>query len=352
MQLHINPHDGRPVYRQIERQIAAAIAERRLRPGETLLPEREMAARLVVSPASVRKAYERLQTDGLCRRTAADGLRVLAAGSGPGPSGRAARALARRKRELLAEELESARAAQQRLLPPSHLEEGPWVVEARSYPAGTLSGDFYDVFGLDDGGLGVVVADVVGKGLAAGLLMAAAKSMLGFMTRGREAGAVLTRLNRQLRPLLARREFIALAYARLDPQQGIVELANAGLPEPYLLGSGGQVKSLPVPGPRLPLGLREQVRYATARYRNAPGDRLLLTTDGIPEARDPEGEPVGYEGFAKLIRSMPRAVVPSRGSSAPARWLDQLLDRVRDRTSPLPEDDWTAVLVERRGAAR
>ena len=66
MQLHINPHDEAPVYRQIQRQIATAIAERRIHPGELLQSQEDLATQLAVSPSAVRKAYEELRSDGLC----------------------------------------------------------------------------------------------------------------------------------------------------------------------------------------------------------------------------------------------------------------------------------------------
>lgn len=345
MQLHIDPHARTPVYRQIERQIAQAIADRRLRPGDPLLPEAEMAARLVVSPASVRKAYEQLEGGGLCQSSESLGFRVLTAELGTPPDGRAGRALALLKRELLAEELESARQLQRRLLPPSHVETDSWIAEVRTCPASTLSGDFYDFIELPDGGLGLVVADVAGKGLAAGLLMAVAKSMLPFLAPDLPAAQTLQELNQRLCPLLGRREFIALAYAKLSANGESVELANAGLPDPYLLRTG-TATPLATPGPRLPLGLRSELTYVATHHRLLPGDRLLFTTDGIAEARRADGEPVGYEGLARLIGE-PTADAGGRGAGKveAKAWMDDLVTRVRKITGPLAEDDWTAVLV-------
>ena len=69
MLLRINPNDATPVYRQIQRQIASAIADRRLQPGEPLQPQNELAAQLAVSPSAVRKAYAELESSGLCDRS-------------------------------------------------------------------------------------------------------------------------------------------------------------------------------------------------------------------------------------------------------------------------------------------
>ena len=344
MQLHVDPHAASPVYRQIERQIAEAIADRRLRPGDELLPEREMAARLVVSPTAVRKAYDELESGGLCQASDDDGLRVARADPATRPDGSAGRALALLKRELQAEELESARRAQQRLLPPSRLDTGRWRAEVRTCPASTLNGDFYDLFELVDGGLGVVVADVAGKGLAAGLMMAVAKSMLPFLAPALTPAEALRQLNRRLCPLLGRREFVALAYARLSADGEWLDLTNAGLPDPYLMRHG-EATPLAAPEPRLPLGLRPELRYETARHRLRPGDRLLFTTDGIAEARDATGEPVGYDRLARLVRQTSAA---AGAEPVAGEWLDRFAARVGAFTGPLPEDDWTALLVESR----
>ena len=342
MQLHVDPNAATPIYRQIERQIAEAIADRRLRPGDELLPEEQMAAHLVVSPASVRKAYERLEWSGLCRTSGSQAPLVLPSTSSPEPGNRAGLALSLLKRELLAAELESAREAQSRLLPPPRLEGEAWRAEVRSCPAGTLNGDFYDLFRLADGGLGVVVADVAGKGLAAGVLMAAAKSMLPFVVPRLGPAAALRELNRRLRPLLGRREFVAMTCARLSADGTGLELANAGLPDPYLIRRGDPT-SLATPGPRLPLGLRPELPYEATTRELEPGDRLLFTTDGLAEATDAEGDPIGYEALAVLLRDLSP---DDGGESDPGAWLDELLGRIREISGPLPEDDWTALVVE------
>ena len=335
MQLHVDPNAATPIYRQIERQIADAIADRRLLPGDELLPEREMAAQLVVSPASVRKAYEHLESGGLCRVSESAAPRILPGGQEPGRAERTGLALSLLKRELLAAELESAREAQRRLLPPERLEGESWRAVVRTSPAGTLNGDFYDLFRLADGGLGLVVADVAGKGLAAG--------MLPFIVPAMGPARALRELTRRLLPLLGRREFIALACARLSADGGALELANAGLPDPYLMRDDSPVP-LAAPGPRLPLGVRAGLPYETLTRTLEPGDRLLFTTDGIAEARDRRGDPVGYEGLTRLLGELAR----TDRAATPGAWLDELIARIREIAGPLPEDDWTALVVESR----
>ena len=96
-----------------------------------------------------------------------------------------------------------------------------------------------------------------------------------------------------------------------------------------------------VPGPRLPLGIREQVAYASRVVDVDTNSRLLLLTDGLPEARDASGEPLGYEALEAMLE-------PSDAS--PPAWLAELFDAVQTRTVRTPEDDWTAALLVPRSA--
>ena len=345
MHLHINPHDATPVYRQIQQQIASAIADRQIHPGEPLLPQDELAAQRAVSPTAVRKAYQELESAGLCDGSNGGDFRVTNPELGSVNGGGTDLALSLLKKELLTRELKTARNFQHRLLPPPEVRGDSWTLSSRCYPAGALAGDFYDVLQLDDGRVDVVIADVAGKGLAAGLIMASAKVLLPQAAAKSSPGAALEELNRRLCPLLNNREFVALAYARFDPKNGELQIANAGLPDPYLLRHTGSIDSLVVTGDRLPLGIRKEVTYSTARYSMTSADRLLMFSDGIPEARDRRGNPIGYEGLMQLLEASAAwtwdAAIGNSGL-----WLDRLLDEVSQLTGSILEDDWTAVLLE------
>ncbi|HWN42350.1 MAG TPA: PP2C family protein-serine/threonine phosphatase [Thermoanaerobaculia bacterium] len=255
-------------------------------------------------------------------------------------SERLAENVARLKEAEFAErELHLARGLQSRLLPPPEIEGEGYRIAARNLPARVVAGDFYDVFPLAGGALGVVVADVAGKGMAASLIMASVKAMLPLVAAGRTPEETLRELNRRLAAELSPREFVALAYARFDPADGTVALANAGLPDPYLLPLSGSAQPVAVPGPRLPLGVRREVEYRSQGLSLASGERLLFLTDGLAEAPTAAGEPLGYAAFAELVEGA-RSPVPSG-------WLDDLLDRVRSATTPGLEDDWTALVLER-----
>jgi sigma-B regulation protein RsbU (phosphoserine phosphatase) len=247
-------------------------------------------------------------------------------------------------KELGRRELEMARDVQRRLLPPSELAGAGWEVAARCLPARVVAGDFYDILRHADGSVDVVVADVAGKGFAASLIMASVKAMLPFVTAENGVAESLVQLNRRLALELGRGEFVALTLARYHPAKRRVELANAGAPDPYLVRPGQAPQPLSAPGPRLPLGVREEVAYASRTTEVAADDFLLLLTDGLPEARDAEGEPLGYEALESMLTERPPAGTPSS-------WLSGLFDRVQRRTGRVPEDDWTAAMLVPRDAA-
>ncbi len=239
--------------------------------------------------------------------------------------------------EFAEKELALARSMQQRLLPPTELAGEGYRIAARNVPASFVAGDFFDIFALPGGALGLVVADVAGKGIGASLVMASVKAMLPLLAAERTVAETLIVLNHKLCDELESRQFVALAYAHYVPLTGDLLVANAGMPDPYLLRLDAKPELLSVEGPRLPLGLRHDQTYRATQVTLPPGAGLLLVTDGLPEARDSGGEPLGYEALTALL--------PPIGSE-PGAWLDDLFERVRRKTAPELTDDWTALLLE------
>jgi sigma-B regulation protein RsbU (phosphoserine phosphatase) len=248
--------------------------------------------------------------------------------------------IARIKEQEYAErELTLARSIQSRLLPPQEISGNGYRIAARNVPARFVAGDFYDVFRLADGALGIAVADVSGKGMGSSLIMASVKAVLPLIAEGRGVAATVIELNRRLASELAPREFVALAYARFDPRTGALELANAGLPDPYRIAAAAPVETISATGPRLPLGVRADVTYESTSLVLAAGDRVLLLTDGLPEAVTPAGEPLGYERLSRILSPRPE--------ETPDAYLERLFAEVRTAASAALEDDWTVLLLER-----
>jgi serine phosphatase RsbU (regulator of sigma subunit) len=342
--LHLAPGDPEPVRDQIARQLRERIVRGELMAGQPLPGHRQLARQYRVAPSTVEAAYELLVADGLLTRAPAGDVTV--AELGPERRGDLVERLQLEKlvaQELGRRELEMARDVQRRLLPPSELTGPGWEVAARCQPARVVAGDFYDVLRRTDGSVDVIVADVAGKGFAASLIMASVKAMLPFVTAEGGVAESLAQLNSRLALELGRGEFVALTLARYRPSERLVELSNAGAPDPYLVRPGQPARPLSVPGPRLPLGVRAEVAYASRTTELADNESLLLLTDGLPEARDAAGEPLGYQALEAMLSGE-----PSIGS--PSSWLTGLFDKVQRQTGRVPEDDWTAAMLVPREA--
>ena len=117
-------------------------------------------------------------------------------------------------------------------------------IAATAVPSRTVGGDFFDYLDLEDGCVGFTLGDVAGKGMGAAMIMASAKAMIPLVAAGRPVDESLGELNSRLLQDLAAREFVALLVFHLDPARGRFELANAGLPDPYLLRSGEPLQAL------------------------------------------------------------------------------------------------------------
>ena len=344
MLLHLTENSPEPLRIQIARQLRGKILTGDLPEGSCLPEAHRVAREHRVSPRDVCQALEELENEGLLQREGGAEFRVATVSS------ERRRTLAERRllddlreQELSLRELELARDIQRRLLPPPRVEGEGFTVVSRSFPARFVSGDFYDVLRHADGSVGIVVADVAGKGFGASLIMASVKAMAPFIAAGRGVADTLCELNRRLCAELGRGQFVALAYARFTPASGIVELANAGMPDPLVVRRNGVVAALEVPGPRLPLGFRPDLPYVSVTCRLDAGSRLILFSDGIAEARGPSAEPLGYDGLAAVIARS----VSSGGACVPTeRWLDGVLDEAQRASGPTLDDDWTAVVVE------
>ena len=229
------------------------------------------------------------------------------------------------------DQLELARDLQQRLLPPATLETDRYRVTARNVPAAYVAGDFYDFVPLGDNRLLLVLADVSGKGVKAGLIMATVKAIVPLLAVEQSNPApLLGRLNERLAGQLPKREFVAILLAIYDVERGSFTIANAGLPDPLIVAS---MQSVPVAGPRYPIGIRKSLNYESVTATLAVGDRMIFFTDGLPEATI-HGEPLGYERLAAEVK-------PSGGD------LDALFASL-EKIGAGHDDDWTAIVFERK----
>jgi hypothetical protein len=243
-------------------------------------------------------------------------------------------ALAAQAAVFAREQLEIARDLQQRLLPAAPLRHQRYVVDARNVPAIYVAGDFYDFVPLANDRLLIVIADVAGKGVSAGLIMATTKAMIPLLAAREEfAAPLLGNLNDQLAARLSKRDFVACAIGLFNAANGDLSIANAGLPDPVIVTISGEHRTVVVPGQRYPLGIRANLSYESVTVRLKEGDRAVFFTDGLPEATV-DGELFGYERLHEEIAA-------AHGD------LGQLFEAMKRRSPPTHDDDWTAVALLR-----
>jgi sigma-B regulation protein RsbU (phosphoserine phosphatase) len=195
-------------------------------------------------------------------------------------------------------------AALQRSLLPARLPDIPTLDVAASYKtAARAGGDYYDFFELADGRWGVLVADVSGHGASAAVLMAMLRTLLHARCRqwGTPSGA-LGVANQHLCAQAERYEglFVTAFYALYDPRDRSLVFSSAGHNPPLLVDRNVQVSELDE-AQTLPLGVEMNCSFPEARTTLAPGDTLLLYTDGITEAVSETGEMYGRERLLSCV---------------------------------------------------
>jgi serine phosphatase RsbU (regulator of sigma subunit)/anti-sigma regulatory factor (Ser/Thr protein kinase) len=178
--------------------------------------------------------------------------------------------------------------ALQRTLLPQELGVFPGIdVAARYLPAavGTaLGGDWYDLFPIGAGRIGIAVGDVVGRGLPAAALMAQLRTTLrAYAFDGHPPAEVVDRLNRML-AYLRPATMTTAAYLTLDPEHHSIQVVSAGHPPALVIGPDGRARYLPITG-GIALGVSRGARYTAQEFDLPPGSTVVLYTDGVVEVR-------------------------------------------------------------------
>ena len=241
-------------------------------------------------------------------------------------------------RERIEQELRVARLIQQTLLPKQMPALDGWEF-ARSYqPARAVGGDFYDFIDLPDGNLGLVIGDVTDKGVPAALVMATTRSILrSAAQRLGSPGEVLQRTNDLLCDDIPPNMFVTCFFGMLDATTGRLRYANAGHDLPHHRHASG-VTELTAYG--MPLGLMPGMPYDDHETILAPGDLLLLYSDGLVEAHNAERD---MFGFPRLRDLMGQQAIGGEAT------VDFLLDQLERFTGSAweQEDDITLVTMQR-----
>jgi hypothetical protein len=243
-----------------------------------------------------------------------------------------------REQVRMRDELQYARQMQLAMLPeaPPRLD---WIdIAATSIPAAEVGGDYYDFFS-HEGRLSIVACDVAGHGLKSGLVLAAMRG--GLITTLRRSlskpAAVLEQLHDLVSHTSRERMLAAAVVVMLDRAAGTAIVASAGHP-PVILRRGSTVSTIDIPAP--PLGVRLRFAIEERSFPIAPGDVLVLHSDGVYESRDAAGESYGLERLQQTVGRH-----PLEGSAESLR--DAILKDVSSFRGAAPQDDDVTVVVAR-----
>jgi phosphoserine phosphatase RsbU/P len=252
------------------------------------------------------------------------------------------------QQQLLAiqHELSIAARIQQSILPrqfPPFPERKDFDLHAAMVPAKEVGGDLFDFFLLDRDHLGLVIGDVSGKGVPAALFMAVSRTLLRATALQRIApGACLQYLNTTLAAQNASSMFVTIFYGILDTRTGEMEYAIGGHNPPYLFTKGGEVQQLPIGKSGMIVGLIDGAEFETDSCRLAPGDGILLYTDGVTEAVNAAEEFYGEERLEPFLAE--RAAAPVE------QLVSELHGAVQGFAAGMPQaDDITVVALRYLG---
>jgi phosphoserine phosphatase RsbU/P len=204
------------------------------------------------------------------------------------------------EKKRLEGQLEVARQVQLELLPAKDPQLEGYDISAYNFPTEEVSGDYYDWVRIYDDQIGLVIADVSGKGVPAALLMAFLRASLRAATHiGYSPHISMAKVNYLLWESIERNQFVTAFYGILDVTNKTLSYTNAGHNPPLLLDKDGNSQF--IERGSLPLGMFRDTRYHEYYLTTKPGDVLVLYTDGVTEARSPSGEEFGRKRLAGAV---------------------------------------------------
>ncbi|MBR2523673.1 MAG: PP2C family protein-serine/threonine phosphatase [Clostridiales bacterium] len=251
-----------------------------------------------------------------------------------------------KEKHRLDTELSMATRIQADTLPnifPAFPERDDFDIYASMTPAKEIGGDFYDFFLIDDTHLGIVMADVSGKGVPAALFMMVSKILIqNIAMMGNNPAETLKYVNNQLCSNNPEEMFVTVWYGCLDLETGILDAANAGHEFPMFKNHGERFEIIQDKHDFV-IGGMEGSKYTSYSIKMDPGSKLFIYTDGVPEATNADGELFGTERLVKALREAE--------SRSPKQILEHVNDVVQDFVKEAPQfDDLTMLCIEYKGA--
>ncbi|HEY2964081.1 MAG TPA: GAF domain-containing SpoIIE family protein phosphatase [Pyrinomonadaceae bacterium] len=206
------------------------------------------------------------------------------------------------EKKRLEGQLEVARQVQLELFPARDPELPGYDISAYNFPTEEVSGDYYDWVSIYEDQIGIVIADVAGKGVPAAILMAFLRASLRAATHvGYATPISMSKVNLLLWESIERNQFVTAFYGILDASNRTLSYSNAGHNPPLLLNAAGTLRF--IERGEQPLGMFQDTRYHEYYLELEPGDVLVLYTDGATEATSPSGEEFGRERLAQAVKN-------------------------------------------------
>jgi len=243
------------------------------------------------------------------------------------------------EKEKMEKELDLAAKIQEDFLPKESPESKNFKIVGSNIPCYQVGGDYYDFITIDPSRLGVVVADVSGKGVGASLLMASLRAALhSELDPKYKIEEMAAKLNNFVHRSSASNSFITFFYCELNNKTGEFKYINAGHNPPLVIGKKGKIQRLESCG--LCLGMFPSTSYKASKVTLDVGDKAILFTDGITESRNKDNKEFDEEGLIKLIR---------KHSKLSAK---ELLEKINEEVDSFISgaermDDMTIVIIQR-----
>lgn len=302
--------------------------------AQLLLPltgRKELLGFIGLGPKKSEEPYSRADTNLLQTVAAQTGLAL--------ENARLSEAIAHEiaEREILNREIDIAREVQQRLFPQTLPEVTALEYAGYCRPARGVGGDYYDFLSLTSGRLGLVIADVSGKGIPAALLMASLQASVRGQSQGGsgQVAELMANVNRLICDASPENRYATFFYGQFDPATRMLVYSNGGHNNPIVI-RGAEALRLEVGGP--PVGLFQFSRYQQAEVQLEAGDLLVLFTDGVSEAENPAQEEFGEDALEAAARScfgMP-----------PSEMIQAIIERADAFAAGAPQhDDMTLVIA-------
>jgi sigma-B regulation protein RsbU (phosphoserine phosphatase) len=303
--------------------------------AQLLLPltgHKELLGFIGLGPKKSEEPYSRSDTNLLKTVAAQTGLAL--------ENARLSHAIAHEvaQRELMNREIEIARDVQQRLFPQTLPEIPALEYAGFCRPARGVGGDYYDFLSLTSGRLGLVIADVSGKGIPAALLMASLQASVRGQSQGGsgQVAELMSNVNKLICDASPENRYATFFYSQFDPVTRKLVYSNGGHNNPAVV-RGDEVLRLEIGGP--PVGLFKFSRYEQAEVQLEPGDLLVLFTDGVSEAENAAQDEFGEDALIAAARSCLAA--PS------AEIIQVIMQRADAFAAGAPQhDDMTLVIAQ------